>query len=340
MRRVDNPKNRFERTQLVWEDEQPPHAELELHEEHAKSILSENDSPDIGFRYSLNPYRGCYHGCAYCYARPSHQYWGFGAGTDFERKIILKVNAPELLRERFERRDWRGELIVFSGNTDCYQPLEAAHKLTRRCLEVCAEYKNPVSIISKNALVARDLDLLMQLNERAAVRVYVSIPFSDPAQARALEPGASPPHKRFAALQALAEHGIETGISISPVIVGLNDGQIPGLLERASEVGVKHAFATALRLPGEVASVFEGRLRACFPGYAEKVLSGIHQIRRGKLNNSNFGERMTGEGPRWKVISDLFEMHSKRLGIQTTRTGMDAREANTFERPTPQLKLF
>ncbi|HET8937165.1 MAG TPA: PA0069 family radical SAM protein [Polyangiales bacterium] len=340
MRRVDNPKNRFERTELVWEDEQPPHAGLELHEEHAKSILSENDSPDIGFRFSLNPYRGCYHGCAYCYARPSHQYWGFGAGTDFERKIILKVNAPELLRERFERRDWQGELIVFSGNTDCYQPLEAAHKLTRRCLEVCAEYKNPVSIITKNALVARDIDVLMQLHERAAVRVYVSIPFSDPAHARGLEPGASPPHKRFAALQALAEHGIETGISISPVIVGLNDGQLPGLLKRARDVGVKHAFATALRLPGEVASVFEGRLRELLPGYADKVLSGIHQIRGGKLNNSNFGERMTGIGPRWKVISDLFEMHCKRLGIQTTRTGMDAREANTFERPTQQLELF
>ena len=340
MRRVDNPKNRFERTQLVWDDEPPPHAGLELHEERAKSILSENDSPDIGFRYSLNPYRGCYHACAYCYARPSHQYWGFGAGTDFERKIILKVNAPELLRERFERRDWRGELIVFSGNTDCYQPLEAAHKLTRRCLEVCAEYKNPVSIITKNALVARDVDVLMQLHERASVRVYVSIPFSDPAHARALEPGASPPTKRFAALQALAEHGIDTGISISPVIVGLNDGQLPGLLKRASEVGVKHAFATALRLPGEVATVFEGRVRELLPGYADKIMSGVHQIRRGKLNNSHFGERMTGEGPRWQVISDLFEMHCKRLGIQTTRTGMDAREVDTFERPTGQLALF
>src|ERR1700712_3131260 len=162
MRRVDNPKNRFERTQLVWEDEEPPHAELELHEERPKSILSENDSPYIGFRFSLNPYRGCFHACAYCYARPSHQYWGFGAGTDFERKIIVKVNAAELLRERFERLDWRGEVVVFSGNTDCYQPLEAARRLTRACLEVCAEYKNPVTIITKSALIARDLELLVR----------------------------------------------------------------------------------------------------------------------------------------------------------------------------------
>ena len=343
MRRVDNPKNRFERTQLVWEDEEPPNAELELHEERPKSILSENDSPDIGFRYSLNPYRGCYHACAYCYARPSHQYWGYGAGTDFERKITIKVTAPELLRERFERKDWRGELIVFSGNTDCYQPLEAARKLTRRCLEVCAEYRNPVSIITKNALVARDVDVLQQLHARASVRVYVSIPFWESEHARALEPGASPPHKRFAALQVLADHGIDTGLSISPLIVGLNDGYVRTILERASEVGVKHAFMTALRLPGEVATVFEGRLRSQLPGYADKVISGIHQIRRGKLNNSNFGERMNGEGPRWKVISDLFEMHCKRLGIRTSRTGMDARESNTFERPAranDQLELF
>jgi len=342
MRRVDNPKNRFEAAQLVWDDEPPPHAELELHQERAKTILSENDSPDIGFRYSLNPYRGCYHGCAYCYARPTHQYWGFGAGTDFERKIIIKVNAPELLRARFERDDWRGELIVFSGNTDCYQPLEAAHKLTRRCLEVCAEYQNPVSIITKNALVARDIDLFTELHARARVRVYVSIPFGDPEHARALEPGASPPHKRFAALEALATAGIETGISISPVIIGLNDGQLTRLLNRASEVGVKHAFITALRLPAEVGPVFEGRLRQKLPGYADKVMSGVYQIRQGKLNNSAFGDRMTGEGPRWQVVSDLFEMQCKRLGIRTLARGMEGLpgEVETFRRPSEQLSLF
>ena len=339
MRRVDNPKNRFERTQLEWVDE-APHAALQVHEERPKSILSENDSPDIGFRYSLNPYRGCFHACAYCYARPSHQYWGFGAGTDFERQIIVKVTAPELLRERFERRDWRGELILFSGNTDCYQPLEAAHRLTRQCLEVCAEYRNPVSIITKNALVARDLDVLSRLQREAQVRVYISLPFADAAHARALEPGASPPAKRFAALAALSSAGIETGIAIAPVIVGLNDGQIGEQLQQAHEAGARHAFLTALRLPAEVKQVFESRLRETLPGYASKVLSGIHQIRRGKLNESAFGERMVGHGPRWQVVEDLFELRCKQLGIQTSRTGMDMRVADTFRRPRGQLSLF
>jgi DNA repair photolyase len=343
MRRVDNPQNRFNREQLEWVDE-PPNAALELHEERAKSILSENDSPDIGFRYSLNPYRGCYHACAYCYARPSHQYWGFGAGTDFERKIIVKVNAPELLRERFERRDWRGEVIVFSGNTDCYQPLEAARRLTRACLEVCAEYGNPVSIITKNALVARDIDVFLRLRERARVRVYVSIPFADPVHARALEPGASAPHKRFAALAALGEAGIETGLAIAPVIVGLNDGQIRELLERGHEAQIKHAFVTALRLPAEVNPVFESRLREALPGYADKVLSGVLQIRGGKRNESAFGERMRGIGPRWQMVTDLFELHCKRLGIAVMSRGMGMEPSedttSTFRRPHGQLDLF
>ena len=229
---------------------------------------------------------------------------------------------------------------MFSGNTDCYQPLEAAHRLTRRCLKVCAEYQNPASIITKSALVARDIDVLSELRDRARVRVYLSIPFSDPAHARALEPGASAPHKRFAALEALARAGIETGISISPIIVGLNDGQLVGLLKQASQVGVKHAFITALRLPAEVGAVFESPLRQTLPGYADKVLSGVHQIRRGKRNESNFAQRMVGEGPRWQLVSDLFEMHCKRLGIQPLERGVEALEANTFRRPSSQLSLF
>jgi len=339
MRPVDNPKHRYNREQVEWV-EAPPFAALELHEERPKTILSENDSPDIGFRYSLNPYRGCYHACAYCYARPSHQYWGFGAGTDFERKIVVKVNAPELLRERFERRDWVGEPITFSGNTDCYQPLEAARRLTRQCLEVCAEYQNPVAIITKNGLVARDLDVLVRLHESTQLRVYVSIPFVDAEHSRALEPGASPVHKRFAALAALSEAGIETGIAIAPIIIGLNDGQLPELLTRARDAGVQHAFITALRLPGEVAGVFEARLRETLPGYAGKVLSGIHQIRRGKLNESAFGERMQGVGPRWQLVSDLFDLHTKRLGINTSDRGTHVPQASTFRRPGPQLDLF
>jgi len=346
MRYVDNPRQRFLREQTEWVDE-PPLAALEVIEERPKTVLSENTSPDIGFRYSVNPYRGCYHACAYCYARPTHQYWGFGAGTDFERKIIVKVTAAQVLRQQLDDPKWQGELIVFSGNTDCYQPLEAARRLTRSCLEVCAEYRNPVSVITKNALVARDVDVLAELQTQARLRVYVSIPFMDPALARAIEPGASAPAKRFAALEALAKAGIETGIAIAPVIIGLNDSQIPQLLKRASEVGVKHAFITALRLPHEVAEVFDARIREKLPTYAGKISSGVHQIRRGKTYDSTFGERMRGDGPRWQLVSDLFELHCKRLHIQSgSEARVGAMEAmafpgvTTFRRPKGQLDLF
>ena len=337
MRRVDNPKNPYESQVLEWVEEPPPYAELEIIEERAKSILSENESPDIRFRYSLNPYRGCYHACAYCYARPSHQYWGFGAGTDFERKIIVKVNAPELLRARFEDKHWCGEPIAFSGNTDCYQPLEAARRLTRACLELCAEYRNPVLLITKSALIQRDLDVLQRLRDDASVRVFISIPFDDDAQARLVEPGASAPRKRFEALRALAEAGIDTGIAVAPIIVGLNDNQIPKLLARAKEAGAKHAFKTALRLPREVAPVFEARLREAFPSAADKVMSGILQIRRGKKNESAFGDRMRGHGPRWDVVEDLFSVHCQRLGLHPPA---EALSPNTFRRPRGQLELL
>ncbi|HKU39883.1 MAG TPA: PA0069 family radical SAM protein [Polyangiales bacterium] len=338
MRRSDNPKNRFESHALEWV-EPPPFAALEVHEERAKSILSENDSPDIPFRYSLNPYRGCYHACAYCYARPSHQYWGFGAGTDFERKIIVKVNAAELLRERFDRADWAGEPITFSGNTDCYQPLEAAWRLTRACLECCAEYRNPVAIITKSALIQRDLDVLCELHARARLRVYISIPFADDKKARAIEPGASPPSKRLAALEALSRAGLDTGVAVAPVTVGLNDPDIPELLARARAAGARHAFRTALRLPLEVLPVFEARLAEAFPDAASKVMSAVVQIRRGKKNESAFGERMRGIGPRWQVVDDLFEVHCQRLGLNREREDLYS-APSTFQRPRGQLALF
>lgn len=336
MRHVSNPKNRFERETRDL-DEAQALCGVEVLEEHAKSIVSENDSPDIPFRYSVNPYRGCYHGCAYCYARPSHQYWGFGAGTDFERKLVVKVNAAQLLRERFERRDWQGERIAFSGNTDCYQPIEAARRLTRACLEVCAEYKNPVGIITKSALVTRDLDVLRSLAARAQLRVFLSIPFAHDDEARAIEPGASAPSKRFAALAALSAAGIETGIAIAPVIPGFTDANIPQLLARAKDAGVQHAFMIALRLPAEVLPVFEARLQACYPARAGKVMSAVVQIRAGKKNDARFGQRMRGQGPRWQMVEDLFALHCDRLGLHH---GDKAAPASTFERPRAQLSLF
>src|SRR5262245_46686355 len=191
-RPVSNPPNPWSSTHVEWLEE-PPAAELEVFEEEAKSVLTENDSPDVGFRYGVNPYRGCFHACAYCYARPSHQYLGFGAGTDFDRRIVVKVNAPQVLARELARPSWRGELIAFSGNTDCYQPLEASYGLTRKCLEVCLERRNPVHVITKGALVRRDLDVLAQLERRAEVGVSITIPFLDETTARRIEPGAPSP---------------------------------------------------------------------------------------------------------------------------------------------------
>jgi DNA repair photolyase len=340
MRRVENPPSPFQQQRVEWLDDEPeaaPYAALEVYEEQAKSILAENDSPDLGFRFSANPYRGCYHACAYCYARPSHQYWGFGAGTDFDRKIIVKVNAPALLQERFDRKDWEGERVVFSGNTDCYQPIEAARKLTRACLEVCASYRNPVSIITKSQLVRRDIDVLRELHAHASVSVFISIPFADDTRGRAIEPGASPSSKRFEALAALADAGLDTGIAVAPIIPGLNDRDIPELLERACAAGARHAFMTPVRLAKEVAEVFEARLAQAFPEAAAKVMSQIFQIRGGKKNESRFGARMQGQGPRWQVIEDLFTLHCKRLGLNRER---DAMTESTFQRPRSQLSLF
>jgi DNA repair photolyase len=333
MRRVDNPPNRFHAQAVEWHGPAPD-ARLVVHEEEARSILSENKSPDLPFRFSVNPYRGCYHGCAYCYARPSHQYLDFGAGTDFERQLVVKTNAAELLERALRKPSWQGESITFSGNTDCYQPLEASYELTRRCLEVCLRQHNPITVITKSGLVRRDLELLRALSERAPVKVFLSIPFADDASGRAIEPGASPVSKRFEALAALSEAGIETGVAVAPLIVGLNDRMVPQILERAHAAGARHAFTVALRLPAEVAPVFEARLREAHPDAADKVLSAIRQVRDGKLNDPRFGSRMRGSGPRWDAVARLFELSAARLGINTKRI---------LEPPRPkrgQLPLF
>ncbi len=214
-RPCDNPPNRFQEAHVDWVGEAPP-ADLRLHEEHAKSALSENKSPDVGFRWSLNPYRGCFHGCAYCYARPTHPYLGFGAGTDFERQIVVKVNIVDRLRARLRKKSWKRELIAFSGNTDCYQPIESHYQLTRRSLEACAEYQTPVAIITKGKLVRRDIDVLQTLHRMSACRVTLSIPFANDDDARAIEPFASPPSKRFETLRALSDAGIDTAVAVAP----------------------------------------------------------------------------------------------------------------------------
>jgi DNA repair photolyase len=341
MRTVDNPRNRFEPAAIEWEEGEAPLALLSVHEERCKTILSENDSPDIGFRFSINPYRGCQHACAYCYARPSHQYWGFGAGTDFEREIIVKVNAPELLREAFARKSWRGESITFSGNTDCYQPLEGRYQLTRQLLSICLAHKNPAAVITKSALIRRDLDVLAALAREAHLIVFMSIAFADDDAARALEPGAPAVHRRFETLRALSDAGIETGVAMAPIIPGCNDKDIGKVLSRAREAGATHAFHTLLRLPSEVAPVFLTRLRGVKPQAADKIEHAIRETRGGELYDPRFGARMRGEGARWQAVSELFALQCKRLGLNAERAERTERDpATTFERPSAQLKLF
>lgn len=334
MRPIENPPNPFHEAHLEW-DGPPPDARLELFEERCKSALSRNESPDLAFRWSLNPYRGCFHACSYCYARATHPYWDFGAGTDFDRKIVVKTNVVERLRETFERRSWRGEAILFSGNTDCYQPIEASYQLTRRCLELCAEYRNPVMLITKSKLVRRDIDLLARLTQEADCHVAISCAFSDDAMARKVEPYASPPSKRIETLKLLEAAGVPTTVALGPVIPGLNDDQIAEVLERAAEAGTRHASMILLRLSDPVLPVFDQRLEEAFPLRAAKVRSATRACRGGR----GFGERMRGKGPRWEAIERLFDVHTRRLGLGVRETTIELAEG-TFRRPSPQLALF
>jgi len=311
---IANPPNPWASTHVEWLGD-PPAVQLQVFEEQARSLLSANDSPDIPFRWSVNPYRGCFHGCAYCYARPSHQYLGWGAGTDFDRKLVVKINAPEVLRRELRQRSWQGEAIHFSGNTDCYQPLEAAYGLTRRCLEACLAQRNPVTVVTKGNLIRRDVDLLAQLAREAGASVHISLPFADPTVSRALEPYAAAPDQRLETIERLAEAGIPTGVMIAPVIPGLNDREIPEILSTAARAGAVTAAMTLLRLPREVLPVFRDRLEATLPDRAGKVWSGLREMRDGQLNDAGFVTRMRGRGPRWQAIRDLFALHCRRLGL-------------------------
>src|SRR5712664_4529701 len=336
MRYVDNPPNPWLTHSVEWIGE-PTAAKIEVFEEtETRTIISSNDSPDVAFDHSVNCYRGCVHGCTYCFSRPTHEYLGYGAGTDFERKIIAKVRAPELLRKELMKRSWQGDEIVFSFTSDPYIPLEANYKLTRGCLEVCAEFRNPVGIVTKSALIRRDIDVLQRLTQDASVGVFFSIPFADYDIARAVEPFAPSPNARFVAMKELADAGIQVGIGIAPTIHGLTS-DIPELLQRARDCGATKAFINMLRLPVSVAPYFEQRLREKLPTKADRVLNRIRDARGGRFNSSVFGERMRGKGQFWEAQHKLFDVYSRRLGFNEHRVGSERHTiANTFRRPSPQ----
>lgn len=334
---VFNPQNRFVTTAVDYDDGETPNAELDVYEDQSKSIVATNDSPDVGFRWSVNPYRGCFHACSYCFARPTHEYLSFGAGTDFERKIVVKPRAAALLREAFDKKSWKGDLVVFSGVTDCYQPLEAKMRLTRGCLEVCAQYNNPVGIITKSAVIERDIDLLQELARVASVRVSVSVPFWDPKVAKALEPMVTTPERRMKIVEALAKAGIRVGVSVSPIVPGLNDDHLGDVLDRARDAGATHAFYVLLRLPGAVKDVFEKALREKLPLRAEKVLRRMREAHGGKVYDSTYGVRQSGGGVYAEMIRALFKRIATRNGLSADE--LDAYAApRTFARPDTRVQ--
>ncbi|PYJ07746.1 MAG: radical SAM protein [Verrucomicrobia bacterium] len=314
-----NPANRFEKIQFEpdadWDPEADPLPRTQFLRDRTSTIISCNDSPDVGFEASVNPYRGCEHGCIYCYARPFHEFLGFSAGLDFETKIMVKDDAPNLLREEIGSPRWTHRVIAMSGVTDCYQPVERRLKLTRDCLQVLAEFRNPVAIITKNNLVTRDLDLLAPLAQCQAAAVFLSVTTLDSELRRIMEPRTSPPAARLAAIRTLASAGIPTGVLVAPVIPGLTDHEIPSILSAAADAGARFASHVTLRLPYAVAPLFEQWLTQHLPDKKDKILNRIRALRDGKLNDSRFGTRMTGQGIFADQIESLFDVARRKAGL-------------------------
>ena len=284
----------------------------EFFREHPRKIVNKVDSPDLGLGYSLNPYQGCEHGCVYCYARNTHQYWGYGAGLDFERKIIVKENAPEVLARQLESKNWQVMPIMLAGNTDCYQPIEAKKKLTRRVLEVLLQYRHPVSIITKNALILRDMDLLQELNKLDLVHVSISITTLDEKLRQKLEPRTASGIKRLEVVRQLSSAGIPVNVMVAPIIPGLNDAEIPNIIKQSAEAGASNVAYTIVRLNGSIGPIFEDWIRQAFPDRADKVLNQIADCHGGHLNDSRFGTRMRGEGPFAEAIAKLFRISRQK----------------------------
>jgi DNA repair photolyase len=314
-----NPANRFLRDALVTEHIEGLDEPMELNHqteyliEHPKKIINKVASPDIYGEYSMNPYQGCEHGCIYCYARNTHTYWGLSAGLDFESKIIVKPEAPGLLEQEFRKKSWKPAIIMFSGNTDCYQPAERKWKITRGMLEVVLKFRNPVGMISKNQLILRDIDLLKQLAEMNLVHVMISITTLDEGLRQKLEPRTATAANRLKVVETLNRNGIPAGVMVAPVIPGLNSHEIPSLVEAAANAGACGAGMTIVRLNGDVGSIFTDWIRKAFPDKAEKVLGQIAACHGGKLSDSRFGLRMKGQGREAEMIHQLFKSAKHRF---------------------------
>lgn len=337
-----NPANRFESISLEpCDDIDPadaPAPRTQFFADASKSIITYNESPDVGFDASINPYRGCEHGCAYCYARPFHEYLGFSAGLDFETRIMVKHDAPSLLRKELSAKKWKPQPIALSGATDVYQPVERNLRITRGCLEVLAEFRNPVIIITKNRLVTRDIDLLTQLTSHQGAFVFVSLTTLDLELNRALEPRSSTPKQRLDAIAQLADAGIPVGTLIAPVIPGLTDEELPNLLQAAAEAGATRANYIMLRLPHAVAPLFEQWLDTHIPGKKDRIMNRIRDTRGGEVYKPGFGTRMRGEGFWAQQISTLFHVLAKKHNLTRGKLNINS---NAFRKPgSQQLTLL
>ena len=319
----DNPINRFEGHYVDYdldeESGEKPAQKTQLFKDDTKSIIAYNKSPDIPFKAGLNPYRGCEHGCIYCYARPFHEYLGFSVGLDFESKIIVKYDAPELLRKQLMSPKWEPQVVAMSGITDVYQPIEKKLKITRRCLEVFAEFRNPIGMITKNFLITRDIGHLKQLAEYNCVSVTLSITSLDKRLTQIMEPRTSRPYRRLKAIEMLAEANIPVGVNVAPIVPGLTDHECSDILRAASDAGATRAGFIVLRLPYKVEDIFADWLEQHFPDRKEKIKNKLYDMRGGKLYDSEFGKRMRGEGNFSKQIKDIFDIQAKKLGLNKDR---------------------
>jgi DNA repair photolyase len=342
-----SPPNRFERLHCEPDpDAQPfdgvpeeqPHPRTEFYADQTESLLTENQSPDIPFAVGMNVYRGCEHGCAYCYARPFHEYLGWNSGLDFETKILVKHQAPALLRRELAARRWQPQLVSMSGVSDCYQPAERNFRLTRQCLEVFAEFRNPVGIVTKAFLVTRDRDLLAELARWSCVSVFVTITTLDGDLAGKLEPRAARPEHRLRAIRLLAEAGVPVGVLVAPIVPGLTDHEIPAILDAAAAAGARQSGYTVLRLPYAVKDIFSAWLDTHLPGKKARILSRVRDLRHGQLNAADWGKRFAGDGLFADQIHALFTVASRRAGMQRS---MGPLSTEHFRRPGgTQLNLF
>ncbi|MES2455384.1 MAG: PA0069 family radical SAM protein [Bacteroidota bacterium] len=338
-----NPHNRFQKNDYVkehdegiddWEEED---RKTSFIFGKSKSIVNKVESPDVGMAYSLNPYQGCEHGCTYCYARNAHEYWGFSAGLDFERKIIVKTDAPALFKKFLERKSWDASTISLSGNTDCYQPAERKFRITRQLLEIALEYRQPIGMITKNALILRDIDILSEMAKLNLCMVYVSINSLNEKLRQKMEPRTTTSRQRLKIVEELSKAGIPMGVMVAPLVPGLSDHEIPAILTTIASAGATSAGYTIVRLNGAIGGIFEDWLRKNYPDRFEKVWHMIQSCHGGSVNDSRFGERMRGDGHIAQMIRDNFKLHCRLNHLNEKRTELDS---SLFKVPQAQLRLF